>query len=363
MAGLSHGGLSHGDLVRVLSVIEAVGEARDPDEFSRVALEQVARVIPSDAVSINEVEPSAGRFVYLMYPPTYTIPPEVEQEWLPLADQHPLIQHLVATGDGSARRISDVMSQDEFHTTPFYGPIGVEYQMSVNLPAPRPVVVAIVASRGECDFSDRDRQVLNVLRPHLIQTWYNAREQRRFRSLLSAARDATADFGGELVVLSDPLHEVTPGALVTLYRAFGRPSATSPLPARVARWVAAQQARLDNPDTIELQKPLRVDHDGHRVVLHYLPAQRDHPGALLLRADAPAPRGPTLEALGLTPREAEIVQCLIGGATNADVGRALHVSPGTVKKHLDNIYTKLGVRGRGRLTAFVVDVLERQNER
>jgi DNA-binding NarL/FixJ family response regulator len=37
----------------------------------------------------------------------------------------------------------------------------------------------------------------------------------------------------------------------------------------------------------------------------------------------------------------------------------LHVSAGTVKKHLDNIYSKLGVHGRGRLTAFVLDALER----
>jgi DNA-binding CsgD family transcriptional regulator len=41
------------------------------------------------------------------------------------------------------------------------------------------------------------------------------------------------------------------------------------------------------------------------------------------------------------------------------IGQALHVSPNTVKKHLDNIYVKLGVRGRGRLTAFVLDILER----
>jgi DNA-binding NarL/FixJ family response regulator len=47
------------------------------------------------------------------------------------------------------------------------------------------------------------------------------------------------------------------------------------------------------------------------------------------------------------------------GESNAAIGGALHVSPATVKKHLDNIYTKLGVHGRGRLTAFVLDVLER----
>jgi DNA-binding NarL/FixJ family response regulator len=47
------------------------------------------------------------------------------------------------------------------------------------------------------------------------------------------------------------------------------------------------------------------------------------------------------------------------GETNVAVGQALHVSPATVKKHLDNIYEKLGVRGRGRLTAFVLDILDR----
>jgi DNA-binding NarL/FixJ family response regulator len=51
---------------------------------------------------------------------------------------------------------------------------------------------------------------------------------------------------------------------------------------------------------------------------------------------------------------------VIKGESNALIGEALHVSPSTVKKHLDNIYVKLGVRGRGRLTAFVLDLLERQ---
>jgi ATP/maltotriose-dependent transcriptional regulator MalT len=35
------------------------------------------------------------------------------------------------------------------------------------------------------------------------------------------------------------------------------------------------------------------------------------------------------------------------------------MSAATVKKHLDNIYGKLGVRGRGPLTAFVLDIAQR----
>ena len=49
---------------------------------------------------------------------------------------------------------------------------------------------------------------------------------------------------------------------------------------------------------------------------------------------------------GLTNREREVLDLVATGATNAAVAEALVVSPGTVKKHLDNIYAKLGVTTR-----------------
>ncbi len=48
----------------------------------------------------------------------------------------------------------------------------------------------------------------------------------------------------------------------------------------------------------------------------------------------------------LTGREREVLDLVATGATNAAVAQALVVSPGTVKKHLDNIYAKLGVNTR-----------------
>jgi DNA-binding CsgD family transcriptional regulator len=55
----------------------------------------------------------------------------------------------------------------------------------------------------------------------------------------------------------------------------------------------------------------------------------------------------TLEdAHGLTTRETEILELVACGLTNAAIAERLWISPGTVKKHLDNIYTKLGVRTR-----------------
>lgn len=53
-----------------------------------------------------------------------------------------------------------------------------------------------------------------------------------------------------------------------------------------------------------------------------------------------------LEALGLTPRENEVLFWLIQGKANADIGTILTLSPATVKKHLEHIFMKLGVENR-----------------
>ena len=48
----------------------------------------------------------------------------------------------------------------------------------------------------------------------------------------------------------------------------------------------------------------------------------------------------------LTSREREIVLALAEGLSNKHVGRRLNISEGTVKVHLHNIYSKLGVKNR-----------------
>jgi DNA-binding CsgD family transcriptional regulator len=340
-----------------------VAAARDPDEFARAAVSQLAEVIPSDVITMNEVDPSAGRTVFTMDPETFPLPAGSERLLADLADQHPLIHHTASTGDGSARRISDFWTQEEFHASSIYRmlyrPMGIEFQMAVALPTSRPIHVGIVLNRRSHDFSKRDMDVLNVLRPHLVQAWFNAKDQARLQLLVNAATDASVDSGVGLIVLSDPPHELTPGALVSLYRYFGRPTRTSPFPARVERWLKMQTERLDGVTAPELPKPLRAETEGGHIVLRYLPSQRGHTGALLVRQFTEQAQPRNLYALGLTAREAEIVNYVTKGESNAAIGRALHLSPATVKKHLDNIYTKLGVHGRGRLTAFVRDALER----
>ena len=48
----------------------------------------------------------------------------------------------------------------------------------------------------------------------------------------------------------------------------------------------------------------------------------------------------------LTAREWDVMRCVAAGKTNAEIARLLWVTPGTVRKHLEHVYAKLGVGSR-----------------
>ncbi len=51
-------------------------------------------------------------------------------------------------------------------------------------------------------------------------------------------------------------------------------------------------------------------------------------------------------ALGLSERERAVLELMSSGATNPEIGAALHLSRHTVKEHSSSLYRKLGVRNR-----------------
>jgi|GEM_PF-6685684 len=55
---------------------------------------------------------------------------------------------------------------------------------------------------------------------------------------------------------------------------------------------------------------------------------------------------PLFERFELTPREREICVLIFEGLSNIEIGKALFVSPSTVKNHLSRIFQKCGVRSR-----------------
>lgn len=63
-----------------------------------------------------------------------------------------------------------------------------------------------------------------------------------------------------------------------------------------------------------------------------------------------------LTSLNLTPREAEVLFWISEGKSNHDIGVILDASTGTIRKHVEHIFTKLKVENR---TTAAVIALER----
>jgi DNA-binding NarL/FixJ family response regulator len=67
------------------------------------------------------------------------------------------------------------------------------------------------------------------------------------------------------------------------------------------------------------------------------------------------PASRSMGEFGLTPRETEIAGKIAAGLSNKEVGRQFLISERTVKHHLTNIFTKMGVSSRLELAVLVHD--------
>jgi ATP/maltotriose-dependent transcriptional regulator MalT len=72
----------------------------------------------------------------------------------------------------------------------------------------------------------------------------------------------------------------------------------------------------------------------------------------LSRADSLVTGGAQRETHGLTGRELEILRLVAGGKSNHAIAVELVVSDHTVRRHLQNIFRKLGVSSRTAATAY-----------
>jgi DNA-binding response OmpR family regulator len=98
--------------------------------------------------------------------------------------------------------------------------------------------------------------------------------------------------------------------------------------------------------------------DDRRVEFHHV--GQIEADELLLRITASDPgreEAVLRDRLGLTAREAEVLLWLGRGKSNRDIAEILVMSPRTVNKHLEGIFSKLGVENRASATALAVRIL------
>src|SRR5215207_7765270 len=93
--------------------------------------------------------------------------------------------------------------------------------------------------------------------------------------------------------------------------------------ARSGRWLALQASRTEPTNTRPAESVVIIAPAGPKEVLRL-----------------------TAIGYGLSPREQEVVELAVRGASTKQISQALYISEYTVKDHLSNIFEKVGVRGR-----------------
>jgi DNA-binding NarL/FixJ family response regulator len=103
-------------------------------------------------------------------------------------------------------------------------------------------------------------------------------------------------------------------------------------------------------DAREIQRAIRTVHAGEALL---------DPAVQLrlirgLREGDRAPQKPAQAPDDLTPREVEVLRAIAAGYSNAEIAGRLVISEATVKTHINNIFSKLGVRDRAQAVVYAM---------
>jgi DNA-binding CsgD family transcriptional regulator len=340
-------GLGRDDLGRVLDLVAALAEAKDLPGFVHTTMHGLLELIPSIDVSYNEMNPAAERAEYRVWPlPEGDLLERSMPAFERLMRQNPLVTHMEATGDTRALMWSDFVTIEEIQSTELYHELfrhlGVDSQMAVSLPTPAGVVVGFALNRGSEGFTERDRVVLNTLRPHLVHA-YRTVQLDAGLSTLQHALGATG-WTAALVADDAEVRSVTDGGIdaladagvdIELGRTLPRPIAT-PFVSSIASYRPSQPSVLS--------RPIRLSDERDGVAGWYVPGPVA-PHVVLFRGAVDLDTAP-LRALGLRPREIEVAVALAEGGTNAQLAERLGMAEGTLRKHLERVYRALEVDNR-----------------
>ena len=322
--------LSDNEVGAARGFARALSEARTVAELRRRMLTGLAELVPADLLMWDRVELATGVVRHEAIPADAE-PPGVFAAIVSDLAAHPLLAAHAAQRR-PALRLSEAVEPHRLSHSELYGdllhPSGVEYAITIGVRADRRELLVAGLGRSDRQFSERDRDVLDLVCPGLERALRDAQARERLDRAL-----ATDPPPGTAVVLLDRYGEIERSSLDSerwLAEHFGAAEHAGWLPEPVARWLA-----------LPPRPPLVSVRDGRRLSVHLLPGD---PHALLLEEEVASFRPDALDRLGLTPRETEVLNAAAGIEDEADIASELCLSLHAVRDRLERLEAKLGVQ-------------------
>jgi DNA-binding CsgD family transcriptional regulator len=333
--------LSQNELRAFSAALEKIYSTPSIEQFPSKALAAIKTLFSCNTICYNEIVPPVTMATWITEP-TNALPGQILREaFMRNFTEHPILTHYARTGDIGSYRISDLLPERQFHYLTLYNEYyrrsGVEYQLMTPILLVPGLMAGIALDRDCADFTDTERLCLDLVRPHLVQGYRNVQT-------LDMMKQTIEGTGTRLFIVRRTGHPVTGSneAWRMLSRYFNATRAHCSLPDELVRWINHEKARFDQEsDAPSPSVPLVVTNENGRLTVKFIWGGKVAGQDLILIDEELAVIVPTL-----TRREAEILTWLSQGKTNAEIGEALSISPRTVKKHLEHIYSKLQVHRR-----------------
>jgi len=191
----------------------------------------------------------------------------------------------------------------------------------------------------------------------LFQAYCNAQHCQQLQQDLSQLQQSLNHLGLVILDTEGQVQFVTPQAVVLLKNYFSKSTGSLQLPDHLWAWIKHQITGLTkNPDLPKACLPLRIQQAGKQLVIRLVVEQ---PGDryLLLLDEQTLSLLNSLELLGLSSREAEVLFWVMQGKDNKAIAAQLSIGKSTVRKHLESIYCKLGVQSRTEAIAKALEKL------
>ena len=123
----------------------------------------------------------------------------------------------------------------------------------------------------------------------------------------------------------------------------------------LTNWLAATQAAHGQGQS---HPPLTLARGSRRLIFSAAEFSEDEQWMIVLREESDVAQIEKLmAAFKLTQRESEVLNWVIKGKTNRDIGEILGTSPRTINKHLEHVFVKLGVETRTSAAAIALSKL------
>jgi DNA-binding CsgD family transcriptional regulator len=191
-----------------------------------------------------------------------------------------------------------------------------------------------------------DRCLLNFLKQHPLQPEQNSPSATQ-EQLQSCCQGIFEQIGWVVMTIDGQVKYMTPRAEQLIHQYFLIQTSQT-LPPALIHWFKDQITQLQCHKPIPISGfPLHLEQTERQLTIRLLPSPIEAHYLLLLEEQEPPTFSiASLELLGLTKREAEVLFWIAKDKSNTGIAKILGCCEGTVRKHLENLYKKLRVQTR-----------------